>query len=146
MNLLCGVKQKIRPKPDFLFFQTQDQTQKRGICTAIHLRTLMQKPLLSGDGGIRTHDLYTARNTTGILGSFRQCYLLLLYIIEYSKLLIFVIIAHNMSAGCRKPKTCRQDVGNLQCHFYSHISPSAILLSPCPIFNRKERQRAYRGL
>ena len=35
--------------------------KKRGICTAVHLCTLMQKPLLSGDGGIRTHDLYTAR-------------------------------------------------------------------------------------
>ena len=34
--------------------------KKRGICTAVHLCTLMQKPLLSGDGGIRTHDLYTA--------------------------------------------------------------------------------------
>ena len=63
---------------------------------------------LSGDGGIRTHDLYTARNMTGVLGSFRQCYLLLLYIIEFSKLLIFVIIAHIMSAICRKLKTCRQ--------------------------------------
>ena len=44
---------------------TNVQTQmfrhkKRGICTAVHLCTLMQKPLLSGDGGIRTHDLYTA--------------------------------------------------------------------------------------
>ena len=82
---------------------------------------------LSGDGGIRTHDLYTARNMTGVLGSFRQCYLLLLYIFEFSKLLMFVIIAHNMSAVCRKLKTCRQSVGSHQCHFDSPISPSAVL-------------------
>lgn len=81
---------------------------------------------LSGDGGIRTHDLYTARNMTGILGSFRRCYLLLLYIIEFSKLLIFVIIAHNMSAKSRKSNTCRHCVGNHQCHFKSHIPPSAV--------------------
>ena len=39
---------------------TNVQTKNRGICTPVHLCTLMQKPLLSGDGGIRTHDLYTA--------------------------------------------------------------------------------------
>ncbi len=100
--------------------------KKRGICTAVHLCTLMQKPLLSGDGGIRTHDLYTARNMTVFLGSFRRCYLLLLYIIEFSKLLIFVIIAHYVSAKSRKSDTCRQLVGSHQCHFKSHITPSAV--------------------
>ena len=79
---------------------------------------------LNGDGGIRTHDLYTARNMTGILGSFRQCYLLLLYIIEFSKLLIIVIIAHYVSAKSRKSDTCRHCVGNHQCHFDSPTSPS----------------------
>ena len=81
---------------------------------------------LSGDGGIRTHDLYTASTMTGILGSFRRCYLLLLYIIEFSKLLIFVIIAHKMSAKSWKSSTCRHCVGSHQCHFDSLITPSAV--------------------
>ena len=110
---------------------TNVQTQmfrhkKRGICTAVHLCTLMQKPLLSGDGGIRTHDLYTASTMLGILCSITWCYLLLLYIFEFSKLLIFVIIAHNMSAKSRKSDTCRHCVGNHQCPFNSLISPSAV--------------------
>lgn len=81
----------------------------------------------SGDGGIRTHDLYTASTMLGILCSITWCYLLLLYIFEFSKLLMFVIIAHNMSAVCRKLKTCRQSVGSHQCHFDSLITPSAVL-------------------
>ena len=80
----------------------------------------------SGDGGIRTHDLYTASTMLGILCSITWCYLLLLYIFEFSKLLIFVIIAHNMSAKSRKSDTCRHCVGNHQCPFNSLISPSAV--------------------
>ena len=80
----------------------------------------------SGDGGIRTHDLYTARNMTGILGSFTWCYLLLLYIIEFSKIVIFVSIAHYLSAIIRQSMPCRQSVGSHQCHFDSPITPSAV--------------------
>jgi len=79
----------------------------------------------SGDGGIRTHDLYTARNAPCIPYKIIACYLLLLYIIEFSKLLIFVIIAHNMSAKSRKSDTCRHYVGSHQCYFDSLITPSA---------------------
>ena len=81
---------------------------------------------LSGDGGIRTHDLYTARNITGILGSFTWCYLLLLYIIEFSKIVIFVSIAHYLSAIIRQSMPCRQSVGSHQCHFDSPITTSAV--------------------
>ncbi len=80
----------------------------------------------SGDGGIRTHDLYTARNITCILGSFTWCYLLLLYIIEFSKIVIFVSIAHYLSAIIRQSMPCRQSVGSHQCHFDSPITPSAV--------------------
>ena len=84
----------------------------------------------SGDGGIRTHDLYTARNAPCIPYKIIACYLLLLYIIEFSKLLIFVIIAHNMSAKSRKSDTCRHYVGSHQCYFDSLITPSATFYSP----------------
>ena len=90
------------------------------------VKPLILQCFLSGDGGIRTHDLYTARNITGILGSFTWCYLLLLYIIEFSKIVIFVSIAHYLSAIIRQSMPCRQSVGSHQCHFDSPITPSAV--------------------
>ena len=91
------------------------------------VKPLILQCFLNGDGGIRTHDLYTASTMLGILCSITWCYLLLLYIFEFSKLLIFVIIAHNMSAKSRKSNTCRHCVGSHQCHFDSLITTSAVL-------------------
>ena len=81
---------------------------------------------LSGDGGIRTHDLYTASTMLGILCSITWCYLLLLYIVEFLQVEIFVRIAHYLSAIIRQSMPCRQSVGSHQCHFDSLIIPSAV--------------------
>ena len=85
------------------------------------------KAFFRGDGGIRTHDLYTASTMLGILCSITWCYLLLLYIVEFLQAEIFVRIAHYLSAIIRQSMPCRQSVGSHQCHFDSLIIPSAVL-------------------